>query len=87
MTLCNPMNYTVHGILQAGILELVAIPFSRGSSQCRDRTQSPTLQVDSLPAEPPGKVYILHIFFSLKENYRYQGNISCKDGHDKGQKQ
>ena len=29
-TLCNPMDYTVHGILQARILEWVAIPFSRG---------------------------------------------------------
>ena len=37
--LCNPMNYTVHGILQARILEWVAFPFSRGSSQPRDRTQ------------------------------------------------
>ena len=33
------MNYTVHGILQARILEWVAFPFSRGSSQHRDRTQ------------------------------------------------
>ena len=32
-TLCNPMNYTVHGILQARILEWVAFPFSKGSSQ------------------------------------------------------
>ena len=31
--------YTVHGILQARILEWVAIPFSRGSSQPRDQTQ------------------------------------------------
>ena len=37
--LCDPMDYTVHGILQARILEWVAIPFSRGSSQARDRTQ------------------------------------------------
>ena len=29
-TLCNPMNYTVHGILQVRILEEIAIPFSRG---------------------------------------------------------
>ena len=36
---------------QARILEWVAISFSRGSSQPR----SPTLQADSLPAEPPGK--------------------------------
>ena len=34
-TLCDPMDYTVHGILQARILEWVAFPFSRGSSQPR----------------------------------------------------
>ena len=41
--LCDPMDCSspgssVHGILQAGIMEWVAIPFSRGSSQPRDRT-------------------------------------------------
>ena len=36
LTLCNPMDYTVHGILQARILEWVAIPISRGSSKHRD---------------------------------------------------
>ena len=54
-TLCNPMDYRVYGILQARILEWVAFPFSRESSQPRDRTQYPILQVDSLPAEPQGK--------------------------------
>ena len=39
LTICDPMDYTVHGILQARILEWVAFPFSRGSSQLRDRTQ------------------------------------------------
>ena len=38
-TLCNPMGYAVYGILQARILEWVAFPFSRGSSQPRDQTQ------------------------------------------------
>ena len=43
LTLCDPMNYSppgssVHGIFQARILEWVAIPFSRGSSQPRDQT-------------------------------------------------
>ena len=92
LTLCDPMDC---GILQARILERVAFPFSRGSSQPRDRTQAcciaggfftsratreaqeywsgypipspgdlpnsgielrpPASQVDSLPAEPPGK--------------------------------
>ena len=38
-TLCNPTDYTVHGTPQARILEWVAFPFSRRSSQPRDRTQ------------------------------------------------
>ena len=40
-TLYNPMDYTytVHGILQARILEWVAVPFSRGSTPLRDQTQ------------------------------------------------
>ena len=55
LTLCNPMDCSppgssVHGIIQVRILEWVAIPFSRGSSQSRDQT----LQADSLPAEPQG---------------------------------
>ena len=35
----DPMDYTVHGILQARILEWVAVPFSKGLSQPRDQTQ------------------------------------------------
>ena len=38
-TLYNPMDYTVHGIFQARILEWVAFPFSRGSFQPKDWTQ------------------------------------------------
>ena len=37
--LCVPMDYTVHGILQARLLEWVAFPFSRGSSQPRNQIQ------------------------------------------------
>ena len=45
LTLCDPMDcssrgFSVHGILQARILELVAIPFFRGYSQPRARTQA-----------------------------------------------
>ena len=44
MTLCDPMDCSLpgsslHGILQARMLEWVAIPFSRGCSQPRDQTQ------------------------------------------------
>ena len=38
-TLCDPVDYTVRGILYARILEWVAFPFSRRSSQPRDQTQ------------------------------------------------
>ena len=56
--LCNPMDCSppgspVHGILQARIRELVALPSSRGSSRSRDGTQ--VSQADSLPSKPPGK--------------------------------
>ena len=49
------MVYTVHGIFQARVLELVALPFPRGSSQPRMEPRSPALQVGSLPVEPQGK--------------------------------
>ena len=44
LTLCDPKDYSlssssVHGILQARILEWVTVPFSRGSSQARDQIQ------------------------------------------------
>ena len=38
-TLCKSMDYTVHEILHTRILEWVAYPFSRGSSQPGDQTQ------------------------------------------------
>ena len=43
-TLCDPLDYnlpgsSLHGIVQARVLEWIAIPFSRGSAQPRDRIQ------------------------------------------------
>ena len=59
-TLCDSMDHSppsssVPGILQARILERVAMPFSRGSSLKGTETRSPALQADSLPSEPLGK--------------------------------
>ena len=56
LTLCNPMDCSlsgssVHGILQARVLECVAISFSRGFSPLGIEPRSPALQADSLPAE------------------------------------
>ena len=61
LTLCNPMDCSlpgssVNGILQARILEWVAVPFSRGSSQPRDQTRVSHIAGGSLPSEPPGKL-------------------------------
>ena len=84
LTLCDPIDYTVHGIPQARILEWVAFPFSRGSSQPRDQTQVSPVQVDSLPAEPQGKPkhtgvgslsLLQQIFLTLESN-----RVSCIAG-------
>ena len=58
--LCDPIDCSlpgssVHGILQARILEWVPIPFSRGSSRHRIEPGSPALQAGS-PSEPPGSL-------------------------------
>ena len=52
---CSPPGSSVHGILQAKMLEWVAIPFSRGSPDPGIEPVSPALQADSLPSEPAGK--------------------------------
>ena len=59
--LCDPVDGSppgsfAHGLCQARILEWAAIPFSRGSSQARNRTGSPALQAGSLLFEPPRKL-------------------------------
>ena len=64
--LCHPMDYSprgssVHGILQARILEWVAMPSSRGTSWPRDRTHSimsPAMASGSLPQTPHRKPHI-----------------------------
>ena len=60
LTLCNPMDCSppgssVHGILQARILEWVAMSFSRGSSWPRDQTQVSCTAGRFFISEPPGK--------------------------------
>ena len=76
----------LHGlyILQARILEWVAFPFSRASSQPRDRTQVPHIAGDSLPAEPQGKpkntavgsLSLLQRIFPTQESNR--GLLHCR---------
>ena len=59
LTPCNPMDCSppgssVHGLLQARILEWVVIPISTGSSQPAIEPGSPALQADSFPSELQG---------------------------------
>ena len=53
-TLCDLMDYTVHGIFQARS-KWVAFPFSRDLPNPWIEPRSLALRADSLPAEPPGK--------------------------------
>ena len=60
LTLWNPTDYSppgpsVHAIVQARILEWVAIPFSRGSSQPRDWTWLSYIAGGLFISKPPGK--------------------------------
>ena len=55
LTLCDPMDCIVPGILQASILEWVDVPFSRGSSQPRDWTTVSRTAGRFFTAEPSGK--------------------------------
>jgi len=72
LPLCDPADYSppgssVHRILQARILDWVAILFSRRSSEPGGETGSPALQADSLLFEPPGK----------PKRSQIQKNIEC----------
>ena len=84
LTLCNPMDYTAHGILQARILEWVAFLFSRDIPNPGIKPRSPALQADSLPAEPQGKpkntgvgsLSLLQGIFPTQESKR--GLLHCR---------
>ena len=60
LTACNPMDYSppgssVHGIVQAGIPQWVAMPSSRGSSRLREETEVSCVAGRLLTAAAPGK--------------------------------
>ena len=64
LTLCDPMDcsppgFSLHGILQARVLEWVAISFSRDLPDPGIEPGSPAFQADALTAEPPGKPFKL----------------------------
>ena len=81
---CSPPGSSVHGILQARILEWVAMPSSRGSYQPRDQTQVSHIWAESLMSEPPGKpkntgmgsLSLLQQIFRTQESNR--GLLPCR---------
>ena len=56
---CSPPGFSVHGILQARILEWVAMPSSGDLPGPEIESRSPALQVDSLPSEPRAKTLVV----------------------------
>ena len=67
---CSPPGSSVHGILQARILEWVAISFPRVSSQPSNKTGSLALQADSLPTELQGKPITECTFCIFEKNWQ-----------------
>ena len=63
LTLCNPTDYIVHGILQARILEWVPFPSPGDLPNPEIKPRYPTLQADSLPAEPPRNTKLIEKFY------------------------
>ena len=61
---CSPPGSSVHGILQARILEWVVISFSRGSSHPGIEARSPALQADSLFSEPPRSPRMMYSYWN-----------------------
>ena len=84
-TLCDPVDYIVHGILQARILEGVAFPFSRGSSQPRDQTQVSHIAGGffhqlSHKGSPRILEWVAHSFSSRSSGLRNQTGVSSIAG-------
>ena len=72
LTLCDPtycslQGFSVHGTLQARILEWIAVSFFRGSSNPGVKPGAPALQADSLPSELPGKPLALNLSILLSK--------------------
>ena len=84
-TLCDPMDCSppgssVHGILQARILEWVTISFSRDLPSPGIEPRSPTLQADALASEPPGKPHASKVMLkTLHARLQYYVNQELPD--------
>ena len=85
---CSRPVSSVHGISQSRILEWIAIPFSRGSSELRNQTWNSCIwQMGSLPLKPPVQSYASQIvnfdffFFFLTESPSIKRVVRQSDRH------
>ena len=77
---CSPLGSSVHGILQARILEWVAMPSSRGSSQPRDGPRNSCISCTAgrfFTAELPGKPPVQHCFSAAKSCLTLYDPMNC----------
>ena len=85
LTLCDPVDCTpsgssVYGILQARVLEWIAVPFSRGSSWPKDPTHV-SYTVDSLPIEPLTLIiWGLIVYFQKKYTWDNEFSVYLHEG-------
>ena len=79
-TLCDPMDYIVHGILQARVLEWVAFPFSRGSSQPRSSYCRQIVYQLSHKGSPRILEWVAYPFSRGSSPPRNQTGVSCIAG-------
>ena len=74
---CNLQGSTVHGILQARVLEWVAIVFSRGLPNPGIEPGSPALEAGALTSGPPGKPHIY--IYTHKQKYpEIRDKVKCR---------
>ena len=83
LTLCDPMDYSlpdssVHGILQAIILEWVAVYFSRGSSQPRDWTQVSCIAGGFFPISATREAFTCYVGWPKNKQTNKNKFISLK---------
>ena len=76
-TLCHPMDcslprFSIQGIFQARILEWVPFPSPQDLPNPGIKPRSPALEADTLPSEPPGKIWIKHPQISRSSHRLYQ---------------
>ena len=87
---CSLPGSSVHGILQARILEWVIIPFSRGSSWPRNPTQvsciegrfftiCATMKGNTVPSQPNYTIYSTKFYENLQHDRNSSSNKGCKD--------